>query len=64
MLPDDTTPKGLDELHRQARSAKGRLEPIWYLSLAYYYGEQLPSGSRGMAASCSSRRCARTGSPL
>lgn len=39
MLPD-TTVQGLDELHRMARSARGRLEPVWYLNLSYYVGEQ------------------------
>lgn len=34
--PDDTTVKGLEELLRQARAARARLEPEWYLCLAYY----------------------------
>ncbi|MDE2102253.1 MAG: hypothetical protein KGL39_33720 [Patescibacteria group bacterium] len=38
--PDDTTPKGLDELLRQARSARARLEPEWYLNLAFFQNLQ------------------------
>ena len=27
-------------MYRQARTARTRLEPVWYLNLAYYAGEQ------------------------
>lgn len=36
----DSTVEELDNLHRQARTARARLEPVWYLNLAYYMGEQ------------------------
>lgn len=36
----DSSLADLNELHRKARAARGKLEPIWYLNLAYYIGEQ------------------------
>lgn len=36
----DSTIADLDELHRKAKSARSKLEPIWYLNLAYFMGEQ------------------------
>lgn len=39
-MPKDSTVDDLDNLHRQARTARARLEPEWYLNLAFYMGEQ------------------------
>src|ERR1035437_67986 len=36
----DSTLADLDDLLRKAKSARSKLEPIWYLNLAYYMGEQ------------------------
>lgn len=40
MARKDSTVKDLEELHRQAKSARSRLEGVWYLNLAYYSGNQ------------------------
>lgn len=36
----DSTVADLDNLLTQARTARMKLEPVWYLNLAYYIGEQ------------------------
>lgn len=36
----DSTISELDNLHRQAKTARSKLEPIWYLNLSYFIGEQ------------------------
>src|SRR5215475_9743341 len=39
-MPKDKTVADLDRLLKDARSARSRLEPVWYMNLAYYQGEQ------------------------
>jgi hypothetical protein len=39
-MPKDTTVPDLDTLHRKARSARSKLEPVWFLNLAYFMNEQ------------------------
>jgi hypothetical protein len=39
-MPKDATIEDLDELHRQARTARSSLEPVWYMNLAYFEGRQ------------------------
>jgi hypothetical protein len=37
---ESTDAQGLDKLYEQAKSARNRFEPSWYLNLAYYQGDQ------------------------
>src|SRR6516225_3601858 len=39
-MPKDKTVEDLDTLYRYGRLARGKLEPGWYLNLAYYANEQ------------------------
>ena len=39
-MPTDSTVGDLNDLYRQARVARAKLEPSWYLSLAYYGNDQ------------------------
>src|ERR1700756_2451841 len=39
MPRQDRTPKELDQLYRQAKAAKGRLEPVWFMNMAYFNNE-------------------------
>jgi hypothetical protein len=43
-MPADSTLADLDDLHRKAKMARAKLDPVWYLNLAYYVGEQQPCG--------------------
>lgn len=36
----DNSLADLNDLHAKAKAARSKLEPIWYLNLAYYIGEQ------------------------
>jgi len=39
-MPKDSTVADLDNLHRQGKSARGKLEGVWAMNLAYYQGFQ------------------------
>lgn len=39
-MAKDSTVADLEQLHRQAKSARSRLEPVWLMNLAYYTGDQ------------------------
>jgi hypothetical protein len=39
-MAEDSRVQELNKLFEQAKSPKARLEPDWYLNVAYYYGEQ------------------------
>lgn len=44
---NDSTVKDLDEILRKAKSARRKLEPEWYMCLAYYQGRQWVAFEQG-----------------